>query len=111
MVRSTKSVWNVARSQSEIQTNRNGEIANSVNLTDYWKLNGDGTDSSSGTTSLIPIGFVSFQPGRLGQAAVIVQTVTADCPSASGTGIIVLALALIGAGVVGVAKERHRTAS
>jgi hypothetical protein len=99
-------LWNVARSLSEIQINRNGEIANSPNLTGYWKLNGDGTDSSSGANSLVPIGIVSFQPGRLGLAAVIQMAL--ECPSASGTGIMVLALALIGAGVVGVAKGRYR---
>ena len=78
-------IWNVARTQSEIQSGMVGEIAPSTpNLAGYWRLNGNGTDEIS-ARNLTPSFGVSFvTPGKFNGAA-FVGTAASLSASASGS--------------------------
>jgi hypothetical protein len=65
-------IWSVARTQSQIAADMTTEIAPGAGLVAYWQLNGNGTDLVDANT-LVPIGTVPFDEGRLNQAAYIIN--------------------------------------
>jgi cytoskeletal protein CcmA (bactofilin family) len=121
-------IWNVARSQAEINDNMNTEIDPSTQgLVGYWRLNGDGSDLVAGNT-LTPYGAITFVSGKLGQAvdiqgftysqyrleapalssySVFCPCTGLDCPALSPFGIVALLLA---AGAVAVILMRKKLA-
>lgn len=79
-------VWNVARTPSEINNNKNSElVGNESGLVYYWKLNGDGNDATANANDLTLMGGASFvddhAPSSFSKSAVrkfVDETVVSD---------------------------------
>lgn len=73
-------VWDVERSQSEIDTNKSVELVGTeTNLIDYWKLDNDYTNEVSGASSLTANNSPTFatDPAFSGGAVTVTPTVLA----------------------------------
>jgi len=104
-------IWNVARSQTDIQNNMSVEISpSSSGLVAYWRLNGSYSDLTSSGNTLTPGGNVSFQTGQLGQAADIVNPDGSSVPALGTRGVLLwLGLAGLGAWLMNRRASRRRS--
>ena len=64
-------LWRGARTEAEIQAFRNRELTEPLpdTLVGYWPMNGEGSDRAPSRNPLVPHNDVVFLPGRLHQAA------------------------------------------
>lgn len=68
-------IWNTARTRDQIRAAMNTEVKKvPAGLTGYWPLDGDGSDRSGNGNALVPHNIVVFRDGRLGKAAVVVNS-------------------------------------